>query len=90
MKCTKAQRLINDYVDNLLTINDIRSLKDHLAECEECSELLNDFVNIVNDAQCMNDLTPSRDVWPEIKRGVANKKRAGKVLGNFFSTFSTF
>lgn len=78
MKCSKAQRLINDYVDNLLDIKDIRILKSHLQECKECRDLLNDLGTIVKNAKEMEGVQSSRDSWPEIKREVLRKNSTGR------------
>ncbi len=88
MKCSKAHRLINDYVDNLLDIKDIWNLKRHLNECSDCRELLNDFARIAGDTKELNNVMPSRDIWPEIKREVVKRKRAGR--GIFTWEFSLF
>lgn len=88
MKCSKAQRLINDYVDNLLDIKDIRSLKNHLEECADCRDLLNDFGSIVDNAGSLSPVRPSGDSWPEIKREVLNRNRAERK--SFFNRFPVY
>ena len=88
MKCSKAQRLINDYVDNLLDINDIRILKSHLQECAECRDLLSDLGTIVGNARGLEAIQPSRNSWPEIKREVLRKNSAGR--NSYFGKFPLY
>ena len=81
MKCSKAQRLINDHVDNLLEIRDVRSLKEHIQGCPDCRNLLIELGTIVDNAGEMETIEPSRDLWPEIKRQALQKNRKGGIQG---------
>ena len=42
MRCTKAQKLINDHIDNLLDTGQARYLENHLERCGNCRALLAD------------------------------------------------
>lgn len=89
MKCSKAQRLINDHVDNLLEIRDIRNLKNHIQGCPDCRDLLIEMGTIVDNAGEMETVEPSRDLWPEIKRQVLQKNSNSGIRGkSLFGDFS--
>lgn len=92
MRCSKAQRLISDHVDNLLEIKDIRSLENHMQECSDCRDLLVEMESIANNAREIKDMEPSKDLWPEIKRQVLQKNQKtglpGKSLFENFSFYS--
>lgn len=84
MKCSKAQRLINDNVDNLLEINQIRNLKRHINSCTNCRDLLIDMGAIVDNARELETIEPSEDLWPEIKRQFLKKDRKNGVQGKSY------
>jgi hypothetical protein len=88
MKCSEAQRLINDHIDNLLEIDEIRSLKSHLQACRDCRDLLIDMGSIVDNAKGLETIQPSEDLWPVIKRQVLKKERKTRIHGN--SLFGKF
>ncbi|MFC1493643.1 zf-HC2 domain-containing protein [Thermodesulfobacteriota bacterium] len=91
MKCSKAQRFINDHVDNLLEIKEIRSLKSHIQECTDCRDLLIDMGTIADNAKELETIQPSRDLWPEIKKQVIKKDRKARIGRNsFFGNFPLY
>lgn len=91
MKCSRAQRLINDHVDNLLENKQVRRLESHIQRCPNCRDLLIDMRSIVNNAKALETIQPSEDLWPTIKRQVLKKNRKADIqmqgkgfFGNFF------
>lgn len=87
MKCSKAQKLINEHVDNMLETGQVRSLEIHLEKCAECRDFLLDMGFIVKNARDLDSPDPSEDVWPAIKRLVLKKNRKSRahktgLLGN--------
>ncbi len=75
MKCSMAQKLINDYVDNLPEAGQAGMLEDHLERCADCREYLIDMRSIVNNARGLKSPDPSDDLWPVIKRQVLKNNR---------------
>ena len=71
-----AQKLINDYVDNLPAAGQAGRLEDHLERCADCREYLNDMRSIVNNARGLEAPGPSDDLWPVIKRQVLKNNRS--------------
>ncbi len=91
MKCSRAQKLINDYIDNLLESGQVQELKNHLEGCEECRDLLLDMESLVKNAGELHTLEPSEDLWPVIKREALKKNR--EILTQkkgFFSNFPIY
>lgn len=83
MKCSTAQKLINDHVNNLLKTRQVIKLEDHLQECRNCREFLSDMESIVNNSRDLETPELSRDLWSGIKREVlaANgKSHAGSGI----------
>ena len=88
MRCSKAQKLINDHVDNLLEPGLARKLETHLEGCASCRELFLDLEVIINNAGDLDTSDPSEDLWPFIKRQVLKKNREVRIydkglFGNF-------
>ena len=50
MKCSTAQKLINDHVNNLLKTEQVIKLEDHFQECRNCREFYSDMESIVNNS----------------------------------------
>ena len=75
MNCSKAQRLINDYIDNLLEPELAQRLESHLEKCADCKDLFLDLKSIVDNAVDPYSPTPTDDLWPVIKRQVLKKNR---------------
>jgi len=91
MKCSRAQRLISDHVDNLLKIRQVRRLESHIQRCVNCRDLLIDMGHIVNNAKEPKTLEPSEDLWPAIKRQVLKKNRKAQMQRkNLFWKFSLY
>ena len=71
MRCSKAQRLIDDYIDNLLDGTQTEELKQHLEACPECRLLYSEVGSIVGQAKEMETVSPSRDLWNSIERSLS-------------------
>ena len=89
MKCSKAQRFINDYIDGLLKNKEVKLLEHHIKTCPDCRELLIDIKSIVDNAEVLDSMEPSGELWPVIRRQVLTKDRSGRagaahLFGNFF------
>ena len=85
MKCSKAQILINDYVDNLLEPGQVQRLENHMERCANCRNFFLDMNSIVKDAKGLDNLNPSEDLWFVIKRQVLRENRTQEkgLSGNF-------
>ena len=79
MKCSKAQRLISDHVDNLLETGQVRDLKSHIKDCPACRELFIDMGSIVKSAKELEPVLPSENLWPAVKRQVLKEIRKDKL-----------
>lgn len=73
MRCSQAQKLVNDHIDLRLNRDQIESLERHLEACGSCRELLEDMKSMVNEAKRLESVSPSADLWPLIKEGVTGK-----------------
>ncbi len=79
MKCSRAHKLIGDYLDKNLRAKDQTRLKEHLESCEGCRSLLEDFQAITEQAQELDKLSPSDDVWLRILTKVRAAKREERL-----------
>jgi len=67
MRCSKAKRLISDYIDNDLKGRQSGRLEKHLDGCSACRKTLEDFRKIVQNSGELKELSPSRQTWLKIR-----------------------
>lgn len=67
MRCSKAKRLISDYIDSTLKTRQNALLEEHLDVCPECQQLLKDFQKIAKGARELKELTPPEKTWIKIR-----------------------
>jgi tetratricopeptide (TPR) repeat protein len=70
MRCSKARKLISEYVDGCLPAQKSVLLERHLEVCGDCKHVLEDFKIIVEDAKKLEELLPSEQTWLKIKAGL--------------------
>ena len=70
MRCSKARKLISEYIDGSLQARKSVSVEQHLDVCPDCRRLLEDFEAIVEDAKKLEELAPSDQTWLKIKAGL--------------------
>jgi tetratricopeptide (TPR) repeat protein len=75
MRCSKAQKLISEYIDHSLDPRKSLLLERHLKACSDCRELLEDFERIVGEAEELKTPSPSAEVWQKIKAGLSAIKQ---------------
>jgi hypothetical protein len=51
MRCKEASQQLQLYLDNRLTIQQVRRLEEHLASCNTCLEELTFFENVIHDLE---------------------------------------
>jgi Putative zinc-finger len=71
MRCTEASQQLQLYLDNRLTIQQIRTLEAHLASCNACLEELTIFERVVNDLETFKVVAEPDDLNVKIMRRVA-------------------
>ncbi|UCE21268.1 MAG: zf-HC2 domain-containing protein [Candidatus Aminicenantes bacterium] len=67
MRCSKAKRLISDYIDNGLKKRQRIRLEKHLHACSDCRKVLEDFREIAKSVKGLEELTPSQKTWLRIR-----------------------
>ncbi len=70
MRCSKARKLISEYIDGSLQARKSATLEQHLDVCPDCKHVLEDFKTIVEDAKKLEELSPSDQTWLKIKAGL--------------------
>src|SRR6266516_4509968 len=71
MGCKEASQQLQLYLDNRLTIQQIRALEAHLASCNACLEELTIFEKVVNDLETFKVVVEPDDLNEKIMRRVA-------------------
>jgi len=67
MRCSKARKLVSEYIDDNLKAKQRLLLESHLEACPDCQQLLKDFQGITEKAKDLDKLTPSPESWLNIK-----------------------
>ncbi len=80
MKCSQAHKFIGDQLDGALDPKDNERLREHLASCPDCRDLLRDFQKIVEQAKDLPKHEPSNRVWTAILSGVRAAGRAPSAV----------
>ena len=75
MKCSRAQRLMIDYLDGLLRESKTQELEKHMEKCTDCSNLFVEMKSLVGEARNLNKVEPSEEVWLSIKHHMTTKDR---------------
>ncbi len=71
MRCKEATQQLQLYLDNRLTIQQVRTLEAHLAFCNACLEELTIFETVVNNLQTFKVVVEPDDLNAKIMRRVA-------------------
>ena len=71
MRCKEASQQLQLYLDNNLTIQQVRMLEAHLAFCNNCLEELTTFETIVNDLETFKVVVEPDDLNERIMHRVA-------------------
>lgn len=75
MRCSKARKLISEYIDGSLQDRKSAYVEQHLEVCPDCKHLLEDFKTIIEDAKKLEKLVPSDQAWLKIKAGLEPKEQ---------------
>jgi len=71
MRCKEASQQLQLYLDNRLTIQQVRRLEAHLGSCNACLEGLTIFETVVNDLETLKVVVEPDDLNTKIMRKVA-------------------
>jgi predicted anti-sigma-YlaC factor YlaD len=71
MRCKEATQQLQLYLDNRLTIKQVRALEAHLAVCDACLEELTIVEKVANDLQTLKVVVEPADLNAQIMRRVA-------------------
>jgi anti-sigma factor RsiW len=74
MKCQDCQALIDDFVDSTLDAAHADRVEAHLAGCDECRAMAEDFRNIRLTARGLEQLTPPPKLWTELSKAVETER----------------
>jgi hypothetical protein len=89
MRCSRAERLISDHIDGLLSPKHAQKLENHLKKCLKCKNLQSEMRSMVNVAKQLEDVSLSKDLWPSIKSRISEKEtEKGLNIKRLFPSFS--
>jgi anti-sigma factor RsiW len=72
---------LSDYADDELRVEDREAVDRHLAECEECRQVLAEIVAVSSRAASLTDVPPESDLWPRIAADIgAASQNASNVV----------
>jgi anti-sigma-K factor RskA len=67
MNCIECEEIISDYVDGTLELGEQTKIEQHLANCEPCRAVRDDFLQIVHFSKQLPLHTPASDLWTRIQ-----------------------
>jgi anti-sigma-K factor RskA len=74
MDCTRAETLMNDYVDGTLPNSEASELAEHLNRCAACRESEAELQRLLVEASALpRELEPARDLWPAVKARIEGR-----------------
>jgi len=79
MKCSKAKKLINDYIDGQLSDRLNLQVEHHLENCAGCQKVLKDLQKIISAARNLDEHSPSAGTWMAIKHRLDAQKRPSEA-----------
>jgi Putative zinc-finger len=65
--CEQLDERLSEWLDHDLDAGTRTALEQHAAGCARCAGLVDDLASIRRQAASLPELTPSRDLWPEIE-----------------------
>ena len=71
MLCNECQELISEYIDGAVELGEQVKVERHLADCEPCRAVRDDFLQIVHFSHQLPEHAPATALWPRIREGVA-------------------
>jgi len=67
MDCTRAEELLDDYLDGELPEAEVREVRDHVARCASCARTEAELRSLARRARELpREMEPRRDLWPAI------------------------
>lgn len=79
MRCSKAKKLISEYIDGELDPKRASSLKDHFDACPDCRKFLRDFQTITDRAKDLEEKSPSGKTWFRIQARLREKREETRL-----------
>ena len=70
MVCTQCQELLSEYIDGALELGEQVNIERHLADCESCRAVRDDFLQIVHFSHQLPLQSPSPALWSRIRSDV--------------------
>jgi len=86
MNCEKCQELLSDFLDGTLGHREHSSVGAHLAECQECSSVRDEFHAIVSAARDSREFLyappDEQALWLRVRTAVESETRASAATAN--------
>jgi putative zinc finger protein len=70
MVCTQCQELLSEYIDGALELGEQVNIERHLADCDSCRAVRDDFLQIVHFSHQLPLQSPSPALWTRIRSDV--------------------
>jgi hypothetical protein len=71
---------LSEYVDGELSADERQQLEAHLAECQQCSAVVEDLRGVLARAQALEDRPPADDLWSGIAERIGATGSGGEVI----------
>jgi hypothetical protein len=78
MLCYQCQESLSDYIDGAMELGEQAKMEHHIAECDPCRAVRDDFLQIVHFSRNLPLHTPSSGVWTAVRSELDNAGRGGR------------
>ncbi|MEJ2084606.1 MAG: zf-HC2 domain-containing protein [Acidobacteriota bacterium] len=71
MNCNRCEQLLDEYIAETLSSDQVQTLEQHLEACKDCSSSLDELRSLLSAAAKLpRQITPEHDLWPGISRRI--------------------
>lgn len=77
MKCLKSKEQLMGYLDGELDKEQVRCLEQHLSQCADCKQELEDFRRLIAVTSDVNLREPEQKLWDQYWSGLYNRIERG-------------
>ena len=83
--CPEMEELLNDHVDQILSLPDQQRVNEHLESCAACRETTASLQKLrERAAELPESVEPPRDLWPGIQAAVLADRRSQPQASRFW------
>lgn len=84
MECERIEKLLSEYIDDLLDLQTKTFVESHLQSCAQCSKSLEELKNIVQELRKLEPVPPPADFTANVHKRLAERSWAMQLFKSMF------